>query len=290
LAKQPEQRPPLIRWITLKGLIALVVFLVATSLVEYGIVLYAFALGLQDNSLLQWTFQFPGTTWLVTLAISPMLHLVPICVIITLAFSWTYLTKKAATKRQEIRRGKVDTFQKQKIGKRGIFSRINRTAKDFSRRMRTGLSKTRVASYLSKVNFARATVKSAVFVLVSFTVFVFMFMVLAYPQLIYHAFSTAYRTNPGLLGFVRGVDDWARGVAQGVGPIGAIASFINNALISIGSGVRAAGLGLGELLGPVASLDAAGKFLVFENAGAWIAVFVVLLYGERLGKGYRYKK
>lgn len=290
MAKQTEQRPLLIRWITLKGLIAMIVFLVAASLVEYGIVLYAFALGLQDTSLLQWTFKFPGTSWLVTLAISPLLHLVPISVIIVLAFCWTYLTKKTAIKRQEIRRGKVDTFQKQKTVKRGIISRINRAAKNFSRRIKTRLSKTKFVSYLARINFARATVRSAVVVLVVFVAFAFTFMVLAYPQLIYHAVSDAYRGNHGLLNFVTGVDSWARGVAEAVPPIGWIATSINNALLAIAPGIRTIGLGLGQLLVPLATLDNAGKYLLLENAAAWVSVFVVLIYGERAGKGYRYKK
>ena len=290
MAKQTEQRPLLIRWITLKGLIALIVFLVVASLVEYGVVLYAFTLGLQDTSLLQWIFQFPGTSWLVTLAISPMLHLVPISVIIILAFSWTYLTKKTAIKRQEIRRGKVDTFQKQKTGKKGIMFRINRAAKDYSRRIRTRLSKTRVVSYLARINFARATVRSAVIVLVAFVAFTLMFMVLAYPQLIYHAISTAYRTNHGLLNFVDGVDSWARGVAGAVPPIGWIAASINSVIVATAPSVRTVGLGFGGLLAPLASLDNPGRFLFLENAAAWVSVFVVLVYGERAGKAYRYKK
>lgn len=277
LSKQTEQTPLAIRWTTLKGLIALVLFLAIASLIEYGLVLYALSLGLQDTSLL-------SANWPFTLTISPLLNLVPICVIITLGFSWAYLTKRTAMKRQEIRKGKVETFQKTE--KKGLMWKISHAGSDYSRKIKLRLSKTKVASYLSRGHFARATVRSAFFVLLVFSAFALIFLVLAYPQLIYSGVSNAYRNNLGLFNFVSGVNNWARGVAEALPPIG----WINNALIGAAPAVRDAGTGLGNLLVPLVTLDNAGKYLALQNGAAWISVLAVLFYGERKGRGYRYKK
>jgi hypothetical protein len=277
LSKQTEQTPLAIHWTTRKGVIALVVFLAIASLIEYGLVLYFLSLGLQDTSLV-------STNWPVTLAISPLLNLVPICVIITLGFSWAYLTKRTAIRRQEIRKGKVETFQK--TGKKGLMWKISHAGSDYSRRMKLRLSKTKVAAYISRVYFARVTVKSAFAVLLIFGAVTLMFLILAYPQLIYSGVSNAYRNNLGLANFVSGVDSWAGGVAEALPPIG----WINNALIGAAPAVRDAGTGLGNLLVPLVTLDNAGKYLILQNAAAWISVLAVLFYGERRGRGYRYKK
>ncbi len=277
LSKQTEQTPLAIHWTTRKGVIALVVFLAIASLIEYGLVLYFLSLGLQDTSLV-------STNWPVTLAISPLLNLVPICVIITLGFSWAYLTKRTAIRRQEIRKGKVETFQK--TGKKGLMWKISHAGSDYSRRMKLRLSKTKLASYISRVYFARVTVKSAFAVLLIFGAVTLMSLILAYPQLIYSGVSNAYRNNLGLSNFVSGVDNWAGGVAEALPPIG----WINNALIGAAPAVRDAGAGLGNLLVPLVTLDSAGKFLILQNAAAWISVLAVLFYGERKGRGYRYKK
>jgi hypothetical protein len=277
LSKQTEQTPLAIHWTTRKGVIALVVFLAIASLIEYGLVLYFLSLGLQDTSLV-------STNWPVTLAISPLLNLVPICVIITLGFSWAYLTKRTAIRRQEIRKGKVETFQK--TGKKGLMWKISHAGSDYSRRMKLRLSKTKVAAYISRVYFARVTVKSAFAVLLIFGAVTLMFLILAYPQLIYSGVSNAYRNNLGLANFVSGVDNWAGGVAEALPPIG----WINNALIGAAPAVRDAGTGLGNLLVPLVTLDNAGKYLILQNAAAWISVLAVLFYGERRGRGYRYKK
>jgi hypothetical protein len=277
LSKQTEQTPLAIHWTTRKGVIALVVFLAIASLIEYGLVLYFLSLGLQDTSLV-------STNWPVTLAISPLLNLVPICVIITLGFSWAYLTKRTAIRRQEIRKGKVETFQK--TGKKGLMWKISHAGSDYSRRMKLRLSKTKVAAYISRVYFARVTVKSAFAVLLIFGAVTLMFLILAYPQLIYSGVSNAYRNNLGLFNFVSGVNNWARGVAEALPPIG----WINNALIGAAPAVRDAGTGLGNLLVPLVTLDNAGKYLILQNAAAWISVLAVLFYGERRGRGYRYKK
>ena len=275
----------------MKGSITVILFIAVAALIEFLVVLYAMRLGVEDTSVLKWSFNFPGTSWPVTIAISPAFHLVPICVIITLAISWTYLTKKVSLRRQEIRRGKVETFPRQRVQKRGLVSRISRAARNLSRRIKSKLPKTKGISYLSKrIHFQRATVRSALIVLLAFVAFTMLFSLLAYPQAIFRFVSNVYQTDPSLRNFVISVDNWAKGAAQALGPIGWLSTSINNALIAAAPGVGNLGVGLGGLISPIATLGNVDKFLLFQNAAAWISVLVVFIYGERTGKSYRYKK
>jgi hypothetical protein len=283
--KPTETPPQRTRWTTLRTPVSFVVFLAIASLIEYGVVLYVLSLGLQDTSVLQWTFQFPGTSSPVTLSISPLLHLAPICIVITLGFCWTYLAKKTGIRRQEIRKGRVELPQKQRTEKRGLAWKIRHAGRSYSRRTSLWLSKSKVVIYLS-----RASIKSAAIVLVVFVAFILMFMTLVYPQLIYGAVTNAYRTDPGLASFVTGFNKWAQGAAQTLAPIGWIATALNNALLSAAPSVGYIGSALGALIAPLATLDNMGKFLVLQNAAAGISVLIVLVHGERAGRGYRYKK
>jgi hypothetical protein len=269
----------------------MILFLAVAALIEFLVVLYALRLGVVDTSVLQWSFNFPGTGWPVTIAISPAFLLIPICVIITLAFSWMYLTKKVSLRRQEIRRGKVETFPRHRAERKGLAARISRAAKNFSKRIKSRLPKIKGSSRVSqRIHAARATIRSAFIVLLAFVAFTLLFSLFAYPQAIFQFVTHTYQTDPSLRNFVISVDNWARGAAQDLGPINWLGISINNALIAAAPGVGNVGIGLGSLISPIASLVSVDKFLLFQNAAAWISVLVVFIYGERAGKGYRYKK
>ncbi len=266
----------------------MILFVLLTMLLEILIVLYAMSLGLKDTGLLQWSFQFPGASSPTTLAISPLFHLVPICVIATLAFSWVYLSKRLATKRQEIRKGKIEPLSRQKTEKKGIVSRIRLAGRDFSKRMKIRFSGINRAA--QRMRLGRPTVKSAIVVLLIFGAFILMFSLFAYPNLIYQSVSNLYGANAGTRNFVESVDSWARGAAEALGPIGWLANSINGGLLSSAPGFRDFAVGIGGVISPLASLDDAGKYLAFQNVATLISVLLILLYGERAGKGYRYKK
>jgi len=286
LATKPDQKNPAAGRKMLKELSTTFVFLIVAAVVEYLIVLFAMSLGLQDTSAVQWSYQLPGTSFQLTL--SPLFHLVPLCVIATLAFSWVYLTKKAVIRRQEMRRGKVETFSRQKTEKRGIVSRIKRAGSNFSKRVRSKLSV--FNRFSQKIRLGRPTVRSAMIVILFFCVFTLLFVLLAYPKLIYNGMSSLYQSNPGLLNFVNSVNNWVKSAGEALGPIGGIGKSINDGINAASPAVRDLGIGLGGIIKPLASLDNTGKFLVFQNAAAWISAIVVLFYGERAAKGYKYKK
>jgi len=288
LSTQPDKKTASIRMARLRGFAPLILFVLITALLEILVVLYAMSLGLKDTGLLQWSFLFPGASSPTTLTISPLFHLVPICVTVTLASGWVYLSKRLATKRQEIRKGKIEPSMRQRVEKKGIVSRIRLAGKNFSKRMKTRFSG--VSRFAQRKRLGRPTVRSAIFVLLIFGAFILMFSLFTYPNLIYQSVSNLYRANAGLPNFITSTNSWARGAAEALGPIGWLAGSINSGLLSAAPGFRDFAVGIGGVISPLASLDDAGKYLAFQNIATLISVLLILLYGERVGKGYRYKK
>jgi len=282
-------------WTTLKAIVAIILFLIIAALIEYSIVLYALNLGVKDENLLKWNLQFPRTNWTATITVSPLFHLVPIAVIITLISSWSYLTKYIAVKPNKTLKPKAKPTKRQKkqgLKKaRKLASKISRTVKNFCDKIKSALSRAKGVAYpWQKTHFARATTKSALTVLLVFAVSILLVSLLAYPQLIYRIASSAYQKNPSLLNFAKSTSNSVKGIAEALAPIGWIFSSINNALLWVAPGFRDFVLALGVLIKPLTDLDNAGKYLVFQNIAAWFSALTALLYGEYMGKGYRYKK
>lgn len=271
---------------------AILLFLTVAILIEYIIVLYAINLGVKDETLQQWSPQFPGTDWTVTIAISPLFHLVPIAVVIALVSSWTYLTRHVAVKPPEKWKGKVKPVAKHRK-ERGFkeVKKLTSRIRGFFGGLKSALLRIKGVAYIwQKIHFARATIKSALAVLLVFGALILLVSVLTYPQLIYWTVSNAYRNDSWLLGFVTWISDSGKGIVTALAPIGWICSAANNALLSIAPAFRDFVLSLGGLTKPLVELDDAGKYLVFQNVAAWVSALVALLYGGRKRKIYRYKK
>jgi len=280
----------------LKGIAAIILFLIIVAVIEYLIVLYTLNLGVEDETLLRWSFTFPGTDWALTIAVSPLFHLVPIAVIITLVSSWTYLTKYVAVKPKRTWKEKVRPAGKRRKEPRlkeagKLVSKINNAVKRFFGKIKSELLRLKAVAYLwQKIHFARATIKSALTVLLVFAVFIAIVSLLAYPQLIYRTISNAYQSNPSLLVFVKSTNNFTRGITETLAPIGWICSSINNELLSIAPGFRDFVLNLGGLIKPLTDLDDVGKYLVFQNVAAWVSALTALFYGEYMRKSFRYRK
>jgi hypothetical protein len=255
------QKRPITQSTTLRGLAATVLFLIIASLAEYIVVLYAMNIGVQDQTLWQTSAQFPGTDWMITLVISPLFHLVPIAVIGALAFTWMYLTKNVA-RRTQVTLPKKETEPK------------------FFSKLKSKLSKVKVFTYLEqRIRLERATIKGTLTVLLSFTAVILLVSLLAYPQLVYQAVSGAYAGSPSTLNFIKGT-------AQALSPIGQVFSAVNNGLLAAAPTFGGFVLSLGNLISPLTLLDGPGKYLVFQNAAAWIPALATLLYGEFMRRGY----
>ncbi len=272
MTSTPTQNPPKrmsIRRTSLKESGTLVLFLMIAVLAEYLIVLYAMSIGVKDQSPLQWSFTFPGTASKVTLVISPLFHLVPISVIVTLLASWTYLKKQVFLKPGEAQRGKLGV-----AGKRAKGQTLTQKIKF------TFLRKKKITSLGRETRFRRTNARSALIVFVAFSTLLCLISLFTYPRLIYHAIANAYENDPSLLNFVKGV-------GAAVAPIGAFFSPINNALLAAAPGFRNFVLALGVPISPLATLDDPGKYLAFQNGAAWISAFITLFYGRYGRKGLR---
>ena len=292
---QASPRRLVFRWTTLKGLISILLFILIATLIELAAVLYALNLGVEDKTILQWSFQFPGTNWAITVVISPLFHLIPVAVVITLASSWTYLMKHVAVKTPE-RKGKIERFTRkgksrelQKVRK--SFQRVGYSIRSFFGRIKSGLLKIKAFSYFwQKVHFARAAIKSAITVLLVFIAFFLLISLLGYPQLIYRALCDAYQNNSSLLGFVKSTGGLAKGIADALVPVGWLCSVVNSALLAAAPGFRNFVLSIGALIKPLVDLDDVGKYIVIQNVAAWMSALIALFYGEYTRKSYRYRR
>jgi hypothetical protein len=268
VATETPTKRLVIRWTTFKGLAAIIIFLAIAGLIEYIIVSYAMNIGVKETIALQWTNQF------LTITISPLFHLVPIAVIITLLFIWIYLTRNTAIRPYTPVKGKTGITTKR---------RKESGVKRFVGKVKAGLMRVKGIAYLwQRIHFARTTIRSALMVLLVFGAFILVVSLIAFPRLIPQTVGGLYQNNQGFLNSIKGL-------AQTLAPIGSIFSGINSALLAGASGFRSLVISLGNFFRPLTSLDDAGKYLVFQNASAWIAALAVLFYAE-YRKSYRYKK
>jgi hypothetical protein len=286
LSAQASPKRLTFRWTTLKGLTALILFLIAAALIEYAIVVYAVALGVREENPLQWKIQFPGTDWTTTITVSPLFHLVPLSTMIALVFSWICLTNCMAIKPF---REKPKIPQKRKREK--FTTKMGNAVRSFFGKIKSIMLKVKGIAYIwNKVSGARATIKSAIVLLLVFSTLILLASILAYPWLIYQTFSNLYQSNPSLLEFVISTNNALKGFAEAVVPVGWVCSAINNAIISAAPGFRDFVLTFGGVTKPLADLPPAGKYLAFQNFAAWISALTVLFYGAYMRKGYRYRK
>lgn len=282
-------------WATLKGATPIVFFIAISALIEYFIVLYALSLGVKEENPLQWSFQFPGTGWTITVAISTLFHLVPICAIVALTFSWICLTKYVALKTPKTIEGKFKRSEKGKRQdikeKRKLASKISRGIDNLIGRMKSALLRFKGIAYLSsKLSFAKATVKSALITLLAFSAFILLFSLLAYPRLVYHAFLSLYQNDPSALKFALSINTAAKDVAETLAPIGWACAAINNAITAAAPNIRAIAASIGSLIKPLVDLSPVSKYLVFQNLAAWLSALAVLFYGLYGRKGYRHRR
>jgi hypothetical protein len=257
---------------TLKGLTITVLFLIVAILVEYVVVVYAMSLGVKDNAPIQWSFIFPGTESTVMLTVSPLFHLVPIAVIVALTFSWTYLARHMVVRRQEAWKGKSGHVSKQEKEQKA------------SGKLKLGLFKSKkLSNFVQRIRYMRPTLRSAFAVFLVFAVFILVASLLAYPQMIYRIVTGAFQNDSSLLNFFKGA-------GQALASVGAVFSSINYGLLSIAPGLRDFGLSIGNMLGPLAASDNAGKYLFFQTFAVWFSGLLILFYGEFMYKSVRYRK
>ncbi len=222
-----------------------IVFVIATVIAEFLVVLYAMSVGIQDSSLIQ----------LGPFTFSLMFHLVPIIIVVVLAFTWVYLTSEVD------RRPRVVLSKREKEKQKSV-----------EPRPRNGIAR--------RLHLTSPAVKAAFMVLVGFAALLLLVSFIAYPGLIYQSTSGAYQGDASLSNFVRSV-------AQAFSPVlSPIAGFLSGGAPAFG----ALAAGVGNFFRPIAGLDNASKYLVFQNGAAWILVIASWLYVEYLRRGYLFRK
>jgi len=258
-------------------------------LLEYLIVYSFLSGGLNDEFTWIKTFQVPYFNWSFTLAVSPLLHLLPLSVIIVLISSWAFLTrhiafipqriksaKKAAIKRRQPQRRRFKSIRK-------FFKRINRSMQKIGRAFKEAFLRIPGFSKLSRrLFFARAAVRSAMIILLAFVSFAFLAYLLAYPWWVHDTVINFYRENPSFMTFVIETQERFQSLGQSLAPI-------NNALLVAAPGVRSSLQSLGASAEPIAKLDITRKYLLVQNLAAWVCALISLTYGKYAG-ARRYKR
>jgi hypothetical protein len=274
----------------------MLLFLAVAFLLEYLIVYSFLSDGLNDEFTWIETFQVPYVNWSVTLAVSPLLHLLPLSVVIVLISSWVFLTrhiafisqriesvKKAAIKRRLPQRRRFKSIRK-------FLKRVNRSMHRIGRAFKKAFLRIPGSSKLSRrLFFARTAVRSAMIILLVFVSFTFLAYLLAYPWRVHDTVINFYRENPSFMTFVIETQEEFRSLRQSLGPIGEVATVINNALLAAAPGIRSNLQSLGVSAESIVKLEITGKYLLVQNLAAWVCALIALIYGE-YASARRYKR
>jgi hypothetical protein len=273
------------RWTAPKGFTAIVLFSALALFIEYVLVSLFISAGLTEKNPFTTTFQVPLINSSFTITISPLLHLLPLDVIVVLISSWTYLTKYIAVAPRRTKPvKKPPKTQKKRLPKkiRGKLRRVSRAFRSFYRRLSRAVLQVRGISYvLQQLFFARAAIKSTANVLMVFLASFTILYILAYPSSTYDAVVGFYKWSPAFLGFVAKTIEIAEGVGQAISPIGQVGSAITNALLAAAPGFRSALENFGaSTVGGIAKLDLVGKYVLCQNLAAFISAITALAYGR----------
>jgi len=288
-----------VRWRGAKGFSAMVLFLFLALLLEAFLVYSFQTLGLADPSAKGTTFLVPLTNWTLGVSVSPLLHLLPLGVIIVMMCSWAYLTKYTAfvpERPEPSRRVSASTFRREQEARRfrslrRFTRRISRRLQRVGRAVKSGVQRIRGVSYISqRLYFARATVRSALTVLLIFLSIALLLFVIEYPDVIRVLAVNLHMGSPTFRDFVLGTTQWVQGIGQAVPPLGGLGTALNNAVFGVAPGFRRALQGAGSLTVSVAQLDVTGKYVLSQNLAAWISAVVALAYGAYVSSGSRRRR
>lgn len=285
------------RWTAPKGAAAMALFLALAVFIEYLVIRLFQSYGLADTQ----TFQLISTFF--TLTISPLLHLLPLGVIIVLVSSWTYLTrytakvpsrrtpplkKPSAKLRKPLEKVTKKRFKSIRNLSRRIarrLRRVNQALRSFYNRVKTSILRIRgVSLVMQRLFFARAAIKSTATVVLIFLASLLTLHLMGYPSLIHDLVVELYRGHPSFHGFVLRT-------IEALSPIGWLTSAINNALVWAAPGFRSVLEGFViSITEPLAQLDLMWKYVISQNIAAWVSATAALLYGQYTSRLYRHHR
>lgn len=258
----------------------MLLFLAFAFLLEYLVVYTFLSNGLSDEFTWMETLQVPYVNWSFTLAVSPLLHLLPLSVIIVLIASWTFLTRYTAfiphriesAKKTAIRR-RQPQHRRYKVV-RNSFKRISRRFNKIRKTLREAFLRIPGFSKLpGRLFFARTAVRSALIILLTFICFALIAFSLAYPMWIHDAVVSFYRGNPSFISFVIGTQESLQFIRRALAPL-------NDALLAAAPSFRSGLKNLGTSAEPIAKLDVTEKYIFVQSLAAWICALTALVYGK----------
>ena len=271
-----------------KGLVAPLLFLILAVVFEFLLVYSFQLLGLSDNNALTSTLQFPGTSLVFTVTISPLFHLLPLTVFVVLFSSWLYLARtytyslviiekrKLAPQlsRREIEKRRLKGLRRLSRGISRRFQRVGRSLKAAFLRV-PGIS-----SVAKRLSLARSSVKGALTVFTVFVSISLLLFIIVYPDLIRNIVVGFYEADSSRVDFVVGVGNGLQGIGEALAPIGGLGTAIFNGLWAVAPGFRQGLAGVGaSLTGSIVNSDAANKFILSQNIASWTVVLIALAYG-----------
>ena len=168
-------------------------FLVLVALLEFGIIQFSTSLGVSDSLVIS----------LGAISISPLLHVLPLIVIIVLTLSWLYLNEALKlTSYRKRERPPEKLRKKRKVGKIGKF-----------------LQKIKFPEQLKKIA-ENNIFKGAFAIIIFFTSLVLIIYLIVYPDLLYNFTYSMFKSNPSILGFAIAIRNFAFSIGQTISPLG----------------------------------------------------------------------
>ncbi len=258
---------------TKRRLATTLLFITLAVLIEI-LIIYATPTAASDSTAI--------TVPLINITISPLYHLLPAAVVITLTASFTHLaTKLPILKPQTIKRPAPPT-RRPKPSRlkplRDLYRKLGRTTQRIKDRI---LKTPLVARIQQQISPAKNTLKNAAIVSVIFIAVTLLVTFTAYPKLLPTATANFYRWNAFFLGFVTATIQAAQTIANTITPIGAVAAAIHDALIAAAPSFRNTLQATATALtSGLVALNPTEKYLVIQNAAAWTAAIATLLYSQ----------
>ena len=143
----------------------------------------------------------------LTVSVSPLIHLIPACVMVTLISSWIHVTKHALFPPRR-RPAKTKAPRRVKRGlprrKKGVYSKVGGYLRSLTSLWRRGKSPFN-RLHLPSMPLVGAAVKGAFVTLSAFSVLAVLVYLLEYPQPLYEAAANLYSGNPYLLNIIYGL-------------------------------------------------------------------------------------
>lgn len=266
---QPRRRF-IFHWTTPKNFLAIILFIVLIGLLEYTInITLAPNLRKAPNIILP----------LINTTISPYYHLLPAAVIVSLTSCFIHLTTHTATRPTRIQPPKVTRRPRRKLRFKTIRQSWGKIAKA-AKRIKGRIMRNSLIAYIEKrVALAKALIRSAATVAITFIIVVLLINILAYPKLAPTAVTSFFTWNQGFLNFVIATMRASEAIVNAIPPIGTLAASLHNVLINIAPAFRQTLEGATSgLTNNFVSLSPIGKYLLAQNIAVWIVITVTLLY------------